>query len=290
MDRPAGAAGLTIRLRAALAVGLVVAAFGASPAIAVHAATATEEEDHCDPCRIANGTYRVIAPGNWNGTSRLPVLMFLHGYGGEAADILNDEAVTTPAQALGVLLVAPDGLNGAWAHQGARIPLRDDRRFLLAVLADVRRRFSVDGSRIMLGGFSDGGSMVWDMACFAPLGFAAFLPFSGGFWERMPTACTAPVNLRHVHGTTDTMVPMDGKPVGGRPGPASIMRGFAIWRETDRCETEADRKVVSGELACDVWRCATRRTLELCLHPKGHGMEPEWLEDGLRWARTLPIQ
>jgi polyhydroxybutyrate depolymerase len=264
------------RRGAILALGLLGAAV--QPALA---------GEPCDPCRVANGTYRLQAPGDWDGKRRLPVLMFLHGYGSEAADVLNDEAVTVPAHTLGFLLVAPDGLGGAWAHQGARGPLRDDRRFLHEVLADVERRMPVDGSRIMLGGFSDGASMVWDMACFAPLGFAAFLPFSGGFWERMPTACTAPVNLRHVHGTTDATVPMDGKSNAGRTGPAAIARGFAIWRETDRCETAADRRVVSGQLECDVWQCATRRTLELCLHPAGHGMEPEWLGDGLLWAEGL---
>ena len=102
------------------------------------------------------------------------------------------------------------------------------------MLADVKRRWPVDG-RVVLGGFSDGASMVWDMACFAPLGFAAFLPFSGGFWERMPTACTAPVNLRHVHGTADATVPLAGRVVLEHWRQADIKRGFAIWRETDRC-------------------------------------------------------
>lgn len=268
-----------MRIGAALAAGLA--------AIAAPAASAAEA---CDPCRVGNGTYRVQAPDGWDGKSRLPVLIFLHGYGGEAADVLNDEAVAAPTQALGFLLVAPDGVNGVWSHQGAPSRPRDDRRFLQAVLADVRRKFPVDAHRIMLGGFSDGASMVWDMACFAPLGFAAFLPFSGGFWERMPTACTAPVNLRHVHGTTDTMVPMDGKRVAGHPGPAPIARGFMIWRETDRCEAEPGHRVVSGQLDCEVWTCPTHHTLALCLHPNGHGMEPEWLEDGLRWARGLPVQ
>jgi polyhydroxybutyrate depolymerase len=262
-----------------LAGGSVAAALLTGPAAA----------ESCDPCRIATGTYRVLAPPGWNGTSRLPALMFLHGYLGEAADILADQSVTTPVRQLGFLLVAPDAVSGAWAHQGARTRLRDDRRFLHAVLADVGRQFPIDGRRIVLGGFSDGAAMVWDMACFAPLGFAAFLPFSGGFWERMPTACTAPVNLRHVHGTTDTMVPMEGKQIAGHPGPAPITRGFGIWRETDRCATAPDGRVVTGDLACDAWSCPGRHALELCLHPRGHGMEPEWLEGGLRWASGLPL-
>ena len=250
------------------------------------AAGAGRGDEACDPCHLASGgSFRVLAPPEWDGHAKLPVLMFLHGYTGEGADVLADADVTGPAGALGFLLVAPDGLNGTWSHQGSPSQARDDRIFLHAVLAEVKRRWPVDARLIVLGGFSQGASMVWDMACFAPLGFSAFLPFSGGFWERMPTACTAPVNLRHVHGTADETVPMAGRTVLDRWRQADIERGFAIWRETDHCIAPPERHMRAGELACTVWSCRTRRTLELCLHPGGHKMDAVWLEDGLRWAR-----
>ena len=246
--------------------------------------------ENCDPCRLPGGSYRLLAPPDWNGRAKLPVLMFLHGYTGEGADILADQDVAGPAGRLGFLLVAPDGLNRSWSHQGSPSQARDDRSFLLGVLADVKRHYPVDSRLIVLGGFSQGASMVWDMACFAPLGFTAFLPFSGGFWERMPTACTAPVNLRHVHGRADDMVPLAGRAILDRWRQADIGRGFAIWRETDHCAAPAERQAQAYGLACEVWSCATQRTLELCLHPGGHRMQAAWVEDGLRWARTLPAQ
>ena len=183
-----------------------------------------------------------MAPPDWDGHAKLPVLIFLHGYGGEGADVLADADVTGPAGRLGFLLVAPDGLNRSWAHQGSPSQARDDRMFLHSVLAEVKRRWPVDARLMVLGGFSQGASMVWDMACFAPLGFTAFLPFSGGFWERMPTACTAPVNLRHVHGTADRPCRWPGRAIAGRWRQADIGRGFAIWRETDRCATPPERQ------------------------------------------------
>ncbi len=244
-------------------------------------------EEPCDPCWLpGGGSFRVLAPPDWDGRAKLPVLMFLHGYTHEGADVLADAGVTGPAAALGFLLVAPDGLNGTWSHQGSPSQARDDRLFLHGVLAEVKRRWPVDARLIVLGGFSQGASMVWDMACFAPLGFSAFLPFSGGFWERMPTACTAPVNLRHVHGTADETVPMAGRTVLDRWRQADIERGFVIWRETDHCIAPPERHAHEDALECEVWFCRTRRTLQLCLHPGGHEMEAVWLEEGLRWART----
>jgi polyhydroxybutyrate depolymerase len=242
----------------------------------------------CDPCRLpGGGSYVVHPPQGWDGHARLPLLMFLHGYTGTGADMLADPDVAGPADRLGFLLVAPDGLNRTWSHQGSPSQLRDDRTFLRSVLAEVKRHYPIDPRMVVLGGFSQGASMVWDMACFAPLGFSAFLPFSGGFWERMPTACTAPVNLRHVHGTADTTVPLAGRTIRGRWRQADIFRGFSIWRETDRCVAPPERHVRAGELECEVWSCRTRRTLELCLHPGGHEMAAAWLEDGLRWARGV---
>jgi polyhydroxybutyrate depolymerase len=241
----------------------------------------------CEPCRLPNGSYHVQAPPDWDGRARLPVLMFLHRYGEGGVDVLADPAVAGPAQRLGWLLVAPDGANHTWAHEGSPSQLRDDRSFLRAVLADVKRRWPVDPRNVVLAGFSQGSSMVWDMACLAPLGFSAFLPFAGGFWERMPTACTAPVNLRHVHGRADTTVPLSGRTVRERWRQADIERGFTIWRETDRCTAPSVHTSDQNGLECDVWSCRTHRTLELCLHPGGHEMRAEWLEDGLRWARSV---
>jgi polyhydroxybutyrate depolymerase len=264
-------------MRAACLVLMLLLATGAAHAV-----------ENCDPCRVpAGGTYRVALPPGWDGHSRLPVLIFLHGFNGKAPDVLADPAITGPAAAQGFLLVAPNGLHGNWSHQGSPSPARDDRTFLRSVEADVKRRWPVDARLVVLGGFSAGASMVWDMACFAPLGFSAFLPFSGGFWERTPTACTAPVNLRHIHGTTDAVSPMTGRTVRDRYRQSDIQRGFVTLLETDRCTTPAERNPHPGGLVCDTWTCRTRRTLQLCLHPGGHDVEPQWVDSGLRWARGL---
>jgi polyhydroxybutyrate depolymerase len=269
-------AGLIARL---LVLAVVGAGVGAPPAAAA---------DGCAPCRVTGGSYRVLAPSGWDGRQHLPVLIFLHGAGGAGTDVLDNPEITGPAERMGWLLVAPNGFNRVWSHQGAPALLRDDRSFLRAVAADVKKRWPVDPHMIVLGGFSQGASMVWDMACLAPLGFQAFLPFSGGFWERMPTACTAPVNLRHVHGSADGVVPLKGRVVRERWRQADIQAGFQTWRETDRCTAPPTYASGEGDLSCAVWSCRTRRTLELCLHPGGHEMRAAWLEEGLAWARDLP--
>ena len=243
----------------------------------------------CDPCTITDGSYRAITPPGWNGTDKLPVLLFLHGWRANGSDMVSDPAIAGPAAALHFLLIAPDGVGGGWSFVGAPTHGRDDLGFMRAVLADVRARWPVDDRTVVAGGFSIGGSMVWDLACHAADGFSAFLPFSGGFWEPMPEACTAgPVNLRHVHGRADTTVPLAGRTIGGRWRQGDILKGFSVWRAEDRCPEAADRHTREGELDCDIWSaCGTDHTLQLCLHPGDHTIEAAWLEGGLRWALAL---
>jgi len=244
----------------------------------------------CDPCTIDGGGYRAVAPPVWNGTDRLPVLMFLHGWRANGSDMVTDPAIAGPAAGLHFLLIAPDGAGGSWSFAGAPSRGRDDVAFLHAVLADVRARWPIDERTVVAGGFSIGGSMVWDLACYAADAFTAFLPFSGGFWEPMPEACSSgPVNLRHVHGRADTTVPLAGRSIGGHWRQGDILKGFATWRAEDRCPEAADRHTHDGKLDCDIWSaCASGRTLQLCLHPGDHEIDAAWVEGGLRWALALP--
>jgi polyhydroxybutyrate depolymerase len=244
----------------------------------------------CDPCTLDNGTYRAVPPPHWNGRDRLPLLVFLHGYRANGSDMVTDDAVGGPAAKLGFLLVAPDGVGGGWSFTGAPQHGRDDIAFLRAIVADVRQRWPIDEAHIVAGGFSIGGSMVWELACHAPDAFTAFLPFSGGFWDPLPESCPGrPVNLRHVHGRADTTVPLAGRLIGGRWRQGDIFKGFDVWLAGDRCRSEPDRRTQSGDLDCAVWSsCGSARTLQLCLHPRDHMMDAAWLDEGLRWALALP--
>ena len=62
-------------------------------------------------------------------------------------------------------------------------PWRDEGAFARAVLDDLAQRYAVDRKRVLMTGFSRGGSMVWDIACHDPAGFAAFAPAAGAFWR-----------------------------------------------------------------------------------------------------------
>jgi len=247
----------------------------------------------CEPCTLPTGTYHVSVPPDWDGTSKLRLLLFLHGWQQSGAAITADPNIAGVANRLGFLLVAPDGAEGGhgtgWGMVGSPEKARDDLAFLLDVVRDAERRWPIDLDSVVAGGFSLGGSMVWDLACYRARYFTAFVPFSGGFWRPVPDACTSgPVALRHTHGLHDSMVPLVGRAIlGGKFHQADILDGLTRWRAEDRCVAEPDQVTDEAGLTCSRWtQCDATGEVELCLHDGDHSMIAPWLEASLRWAIT----
>jgi len=236
---------------------------------------------------LPDGTYRAVAPPNWDGKRALPLVLYLHGYREDSGMITGNGELVAAVTASGALLVVPDGVDKSWSHSGAPSHKRDDIAFLHGVVADAERRWPIDRARIFAAGFSIGGSMVWDLACHSATGFTAFLPFSGDFWLPYPERCeTGPINLRHTHALNDHTFPMSGRPLfGGQFQQGDVHKGFAILQATDACATDPDRKLRDGDLDCESWtNCGSGKQLEMCLHNGDHQIQPDWLRRSVAWA------
>ncbi|MGI9335707.1 MAG: polyhydroxybutyrate depolymerase, partial [Gammaproteobacteria bacterium] len=97
-----------------------------------------------------------------------------------------------------------------------------------------------------------------------------------------------PVNLRHVHGTADPVVPMQGRPIGDTWIQGNVREGWRLWLENGDCAARPDRVERSGGLSCEVWSsCASGKELRLCLHPGGHKRIAGWVEDSVSWVESL---
>lgn len=247
-----------------------------------------------DPCRVEGGDYLALPPSGWDGASRLPATVFFHGYGSSAAVAAADPSFTAAFAREGVLLVLPDGLERSWAHKGSPSRMRDELAFMDAVRRDLLARFPVDPERLLVTGFSQGGSMVWELACHRGSAFAAaYAPLAGAFWEPLPETCPGgPIDLRHVHGTTDGTVPLAGRVIRGRFRQGDVFRGMAVLRATNGCLTAPARAVVEeGDgLRCEVWdHCAAdgTRELRLCLHGGAHILPEDWVGAIHAWAHGL---
>lgn len=244
-------------------------------------------------CIVAHGSYRIVLPPQAGSGRPVGAILYFHGYQGSAAEVIADPGLIAVARHLGVALIAPDGVGRSWSYPGSPARHRDEFTFVGQVLDDVGARFPVDTGRVLASGFSQGGSLVWYLACRMPRRFAAFAPIAGAFWEPLPESCEGPrPPLIHVHGTSDATMPLAGRTLrtGARQG--DLFKSLAIMAP-DGCTASwagaarVDR--IAGELTCRVARgCDGPARLELCLHADGHKVDSAWVERA--WRLTMPAE
>jgi polyhydroxybutyrate depolymerase len=273
-----------------IAFGLVVAdvtfAVAQVPAVGPGRPSLCSAESGCE---VEGGSYRIVLPPGLQTDRPVAAIMYFHGYQSSASQMVADEALLALAGKLGVALIAPDGLGRSWSFPGSPSRARDEFAYVARVLDDVASRFPVDPRRIMASGFSQGGSMVWSLACRMPDRFAAFAPIAGAFWEPLPERCIGPPPaLIHVHGTADTTVPLAGRTVRQGAKQADVFKSFAVLTG-GRCPIAgmADRQVglPDAPVCAPAAACGDAPRLELCLHDGGHFADTVWLERA--WRLTM---
>ena len=246
-------------------------------------------------CEIDGGVYYAALPEK---AEDAPMVLWLHGFNGRADRAVRRGGIAKNFLEAGYVFVAPQGTPDPdrpdlrdWAVRDA-IPgdYRDDVVFLSAVIEDAAKRYGVDTSRVLLAGFSRGGSMAWDFACLAPERVYAVAAIAGGFWEPMTPDCAGPVHLFHTHGFTDGMVPFEGRQgmwEGNFLRQGDIMKGLEIWRATNGCLGRASSSTPGDPLWEKRWDNCDAGSITLQLHPGGHSIPRGWSMRALDWVAGL---
>lgn len=246
------------------------------------------------PCAVASGTYHIALP---EGGERHPAVMFLHGYGGSGEGVLRLEGMIGALLERGYAVIAPDGQpregreGRSWDFHPDRPQSRDEIAFLAAVADDAAARFGLSRDRMMLAGFSIGGSMTTYLACSTPAAFAAYAPVAGSFWQDLPESCAGPVRLLHVHGWTDQTVPLEGRVIGENFVQGDVFDALALWRGTDGCTQERPDSFASVDnFLIRSWTdCLPGAGLDFVVHPGGHSIPRGWSMLALDWFEGEPF-
>lgn len=234
------------------------------------------------PCTLGDRSYHVALPDTWDGIAPLPVMLHFHGWQRTGALPVQHPRIAGATRRRGVLLVAPNGLRKTWDFWRSDT---DDVAFAAAVLEDVAKRYPIDRERIYISGYSFGSAMAWRYVCENGDGVAALLAVAGTL-SQDENCPQAPREVRHVHGTGDTVMDFPLGPGGDDTYPV------ALWRDHFGCGDGAAQGPWAARefLTLDrtTWHCDGGR-VSLDLHPGGHFIPHGWFARQLDELLGLPL-
>lgn len=152
--------------------------------------------------------YRFYIPANYNAKKKWPMIVALHGMGGDENSFFagyDNGAIRRVAEARGYIVVCPKG-RGPYSMY-----LASAERDVIDVINGMKRDFSIDADRVYLMGHSMGGYGSWSIAVNNPDIFAAIGPISGGGtpFSRPKLKAITHVPWIVVHGDKDPTVPVE---------------------------------------------------------------------------------
>lgn len=245
-----------------------------------------------DVCAIDGGEYYLAFPDNWDGASSLPAIVFFHGHNSTGQSALKSGTLRRVFVENGYLLIAPNGeqIQGRNTRRWPARPLepgqwRDDVSFVLDVMDDVATRVPLQRDRVLVSGFSAGGSMAWMMACYEGEHFAGFASVAGALRRPIPEEiCPAgPVRMMHIHGYSDAQVPLEGRGIGDWHQ-GDVFESLSLLRATNTCRTNPTTITMGDQFQCRIWQgCGSGHDIQFCLHDGGHGLPQGWAELTRDW-------
>ena len=231
-------------------------------------------------------SFVIRAPADLAPRGRVPLVLVLHGGGGDAGNAERMTGFTGKAAQEGFIVVYPEGTSRlgtrllTWNAGHCCGYAMDNRvkdvEFIGALIDTLIAEYPVDPLRIYATGMSNGGMMAHRLGIELSGRLAAIAPVVATVFgdERRPER---PVSAIMLNGLLDVSVPHQGGPPGGRfsgswdgtPAKPALAQG-AFWADANACTGTPDTRD-DGRSIHTTYRCPAGRAVELHLvRDNGH--------------------
>lgn len=233
--------------------------------------------------------YMVHVPKNSTDKTKLPLVLALHGGGGNIAIQADDEkyGLITKSDNAGFLLVFANGFsrnksgmlatwNAGECCGEARDKKIDDVKFISEVLKDVSKRFNVDSKRIYAVGMSNGAMMSYRLACELSDQFSAIAAIAGTD-NTLECNPSKGVSILHIHAKNDTHVLFNGgagkdafKDKSKVTEFTSVESTIQKWVKLNQCRLEPKKIDLGPGAYCNLYEsCRDGSQVKLCVTDDG---------------------
>lgn len=201
-------------------------------------------------------SYDLYIPENVEVDS--PLLIMLHGFSSDKETIRMISNMDDLAETYKFAVVYPQGAKSSYTffgqtleenHWNAGLSLSevDDVGFLVALTKYLQDTYELSTRDTFVSGFSNGGFMAYTLACEASEVFNGIGVVSGMMSGNTYDTCNPsnPVDVIHIHGTSDLVVPHDGSMFapGGWGGAPEVPIMLEKWYDFNNVEIEETNRL-----------------------------------------------
>ena len=165
-------------------------------------------------------TFILYVPESYSTGTQLPLMLNFHGFSGSAEAQMISADMRPLAESENFILVYPQGaqLSSGFPHWnpdpigGNNKSDIDDIGFVEVIIDSLDEELNIDLSRVYASGYSNGGYLIYGLACRLSNKIAAVGSVAGTMLSSTLNNCaaSAPIGVINIHGTADYDVPYNG--------------------------------------------------------------------------------
>jgi polyhydroxybutyrate depolymerase len=227
-------------------------------ALASQTAWSQQDSSHVLSFGGRDRTYEVHLPPKYDGKTKLPVVLNLHGGGGNAKIARVQSQMDRTSNQYGFIVVYPEGTssidkyytwNAGICCAYSVVKNIDDVGFIKTLIDELPQQFAIDSKRVYATGMSNGGMMAYRLACEIPDKVAAVSSVACSMGVKGPSP-SRPVPIMEIHGMKDPNAPYYGgvganaiSKVQHRP----VREVIAWWCSVNRCQTRPTGTITAAD-------------------------------------------
>ena len=200
-------------------------------------------------------TYHVHIPEFHNKSIQLPLLIALHGRGGngESMVLVTRRGFDKLADKDGFIVTYPDGIELNWndgridqeANDRAHRENLDDVGFISALIDRMIKDYNIDPKRVYVTGISNGAIMSYRLGCELSNKITAIAPVDGNIPFPLFPECYPfkPVSVLAINNVNDPLVPFEGGEIYGHFHSVKLGKvlsadeSIEFWVNMNKCST-----------------------------------------------------